>query len=285
MVKPAYDDISDRIAESPKWWDENGTPRYVEFGTAHVADPYCDEAALLEIACQGCGRRFMVAMTSNRHLPHRADSVVADINARELHYGDPPDVGCCAAGYTMNSVPLRVVQYWSRMSVGAKWTRLMTCEQEVVPGWAKDWLREDAARRAAEPDTSDIPEQGAEFFKAAKLTVPSGKLLPLAVAGQTMGLRREPVVATPVYGSIRLEGMITLGDGRAFHLDGTRIFGAIYKVFCREIHGLIYEGLYDEEAITVALLRRIKEVDDARAKAEAHLRQRRGWPVVGGEPL
>ncbi len=29
-----------------------------------------------------------------------------------LHYGDPPNIDCCGAGPTMNSIPIRVVEYW-----------------------------------------------------------------------------------------------------------------------------------------------------------------------------
>jgi hypothetical protein len=31
-----------------------------------------------------------------------------------IHYGDPPNTGCCAAGGTMNCWDLRVVEYWAR---------------------------------------------------------------------------------------------------------------------------------------------------------------------------
>ena len=34
------------------------------------------------------------------------------ILTHELHYGDPPNDGCCDAGPTMNSVPHRVIEYW-----------------------------------------------------------------------------------------------------------------------------------------------------------------------------
>ena len=29
-----------------------------------------------------------------------------------IAYGDPPNIGCCPAGPTMNSVPRRVLEYW-----------------------------------------------------------------------------------------------------------------------------------------------------------------------------
>ena len=34
-----YDsDITERIAETPKWWDENGAPRYMEFEPRRAAN-------------------------------------------------------------------------------------------------------------------------------------------------------------------------------------------------------------------------------------------------------
>jgi hypothetical protein len=60
----------------------------------------------------------------------------------EIHYGDPPNAcpADCAAGATMNSVPKRVVEFWSRDSVeGQKfreWTRHPELEIEVTPEWA-----------------------------------------------------------------------------------------------------------------------------------------------------
>lgn len=33
-----------------------------------------------------------------------------------IHYGDPPNVGCCPAGPTMNCWDLRVLEFWERGS-------------------------------------------------------------------------------------------------------------------------------------------------------------------------
>lgn len=30
-----------------------------------------------------------------------------------LHYGDPPNTGCCLSGASMNSEPRRILEYWS----------------------------------------------------------------------------------------------------------------------------------------------------------------------------
>ena len=32
MMHEPYDDIKSRVAEEPSWYDENGTPRYGDYG-------------------------------------------------------------------------------------------------------------------------------------------------------------------------------------------------------------------------------------------------------------
>ena len=105
-----YGDILSRIAEPPSWWEEGGVPRYGTFDPAESTGIYCLEVALVEIACQDCEARFLVTFENASD-----DRVIArDIRAETLHYGDPPNVGCCAAGPTKSSEPVRVVQYWAR---------------------------------------------------------------------------------------------------------------------------------------------------------------------------
>src|SRR5579864_2676618 len=58
-----YEDITERIAEPPKWWDEYGVPRYAEYGPYQVANIYAQETALVEIACSACWRHFEVAFS------------------------------------------------------------------------------------------------------------------------------------------------------------------------------------------------------------------------------
>jgi len=41
-------------------------------------------------------------------------SIANQIKEKTIHYGDPPNVRCCAAGPTMNSDPLLVLEYWER---------------------------------------------------------------------------------------------------------------------------------------------------------------------------
>jgi hypothetical protein len=46
-----------------------------------------------------------------------------------IHYGDPPNSGCCPAGATMNCIDLRVLQFWAR--AGSTWVRSPELEIEL----------------------------------------------------------------------------------------------------------------------------------------------------------
>ena len=141
-----HNDYADIIAgREPLWWDTNGVPRFAKFEPRLLPDIYCHEAVLAEIACQGCGRVFLVGFSWGPHdMVQQAranrevveEGLAADIKARALHYGDPPNVGCCPAGPTMNSVPLRVVEYWRRPNWG--WVRDSSLEVGIKPDWAED---------------------------------------------------------------------------------------------------------------------------------------------------
>jgi hypothetical protein len=144
----SYDDIRSRIQEEPKWWDEHAVPRYCDFSPDKCADIYCDEAALVEIACQNCGTHFLVAFTSDRAwwavkqmdrdefrelqtkeeqlawIDKLSKAPLRDaILLRQIHYGDPPNARCCPAGPTMNCDDLRVCEYWSRDNGLRGWKR------------------------------------------------------------------------------------------------------------------------------------------------------------------
>lgn len=134
-----YNDIRSRIAEPPRWFDENGVPRYDDFSPRDVANIYAREAVLVRIACQGCGARFDVAFSRDRigwkcgkmvELPPLADS----IRDGSLHYGDPPNIGCCPAGPTMNCDDLRVLEYWRRSKSGFDWDRDGALERPLADG-------------------------------------------------------------------------------------------------------------------------------------------------------
>jgi len=124
-----YKDIRDRIAESPKWWDEEAVPRYCDFSPKETANIYRNEVALVLIACQACERRFKVAFS--RGAFHSHPTLEAYIRNGSLHYGDPPNVECCPAGATMNCDDLKVLEYWRQSKqTGYEWVRVP--ELEVV---------------------------------------------------------------------------------------------------------------------------------------------------------
>lgn len=137
-----YDDIRERINEPPKWWDENAVPRYCDFSPKETANIYADEAALVLIGCQNCGREFMVCFSCSQSQimmakarGYNARTLADQIKDKTIHYGDPPNADCCAAGATMNCDDLRVFEYWHRPD-------------------HFDWVRDSFL----ETDVSDIPE-------------------------------------------------------------------------------------------------------------------------------
>jgi len=111
-MKQTYSDIISRIKDPPLWWDEKGVPRYDPFHPYDLNCIYISEAVLFLIRCQACGKQFEVAATS--HILHDTESLALDIVEHRLHYGDPPNIGCCAAGPTMSSEPIVVLQFWRK---------------------------------------------------------------------------------------------------------------------------------------------------------------------------
>lgn len=143
-----YRDILSRISEPPRWFDEHAVPRFVTFAPNEVADIYCNEAVLAEIACQGCGRLFQVAFSLSpisRMVAKNNKPLSEEICGRTLHYGDPPNVDCCAAGPTMNSEPKRVIEYWIREKF--EWIRKPEFEVDIEPAWAKSGSDDHATTR------------------------------------------------------------------------------------------------------------------------------------------
>lgn len=128
-MKTDYADIVQK-AGAPLWWDENGAPRYVEFHPERCG-VYVQAVALLRVACQSCGREFVVASAPKQSsvkvaFPQRkAQDPWEAIGS--FHYGDPPrgepEHEGCAAGPSMNTVPLAVVQFWVRKSESFRWKR------------------------------------------------------------------------------------------------------------------------------------------------------------------
>ena len=106
-----YEDILSRVSIPPLWFDEHAVPRYC-LPEPHVSSNiYADKVGFFEIACQGCDHRFLVEMTETcgSALLHGSRG-----EPRHWHYGDPPNINCCGAGPTMNSVPIRIVVFYER---------------------------------------------------------------------------------------------------------------------------------------------------------------------------
>lgn len=132
-MKGSYDDIVSRIADPILWYDEHGVPRYAPFTPDLKSDIYADEAALVEVVCQECRRAFFVCCSRAEDDNRRPVPVAERIRANDDRlYGDPPchttDIECqtgmesCRAGHTMNSIAVRVVEYWSRAAT-MQWGR------------------------------------------------------------------------------------------------------------------------------------------------------------------
>lgn len=134
----SYEDITDVMGE-PRWWDENGCPRYCGFGTQRLANIYAVESCLVLIECQSCGREFKTAFSRSRYDVALHGSLADLIRHRTLHYGDPPNTSCCPTGPTMNSIPIRVLEYWSGRDADGRLTdpvRVHELELPIVPDWA-----------------------------------------------------------------------------------------------------------------------------------------------------
>lgn len=131
-----YGDILEKISEEPQWWDECAVPRFCEFSPDKVADIYAREVALVLIECQSCGAPFKVAFSYGVRAYWKEEKSLEDcVREGRIHYGDPPHY-CCAAGPTMNSVPIRVLEFWKR-HCGVN-TRIPEREIELTPFWEKD---------------------------------------------------------------------------------------------------------------------------------------------------
>ena len=111
-MRACYLDILERVKMKPKWWDENGVPRYCVFSPGDQANLYATEVALVQIQCAGCAREFTVAVSSQ----------FAPLNPNRLSVGAPPNVGCCEHGPAMCAAPIFIAQFWRRVHL--KWQRI-----------------------------------------------------------------------------------------------------------------------------------------------------------------
>ena len=127
-----YEDIRSRIAEPPAWWDEYAVPRWGVFCPRDVADVYAREVVFLRIICQNCGHAFDVAMSqgyAQLAVNPKLQTLAEQVKNGWIHYGDPPNIYCCAAGPTMNSEPREVLEFW-RLDERHEWQRVPELEIE-----------------------------------------------------------------------------------------------------------------------------------------------------------
>lgn len=135
-----YADITGQLGQ-PLWWDEHAVPRYCVFEPQKLANIYAREAALLEIACQNCSEPFKVAMSRSGFdfrfgelIPQALDGEIVE---GSIHFCDPPNNGCCAAGPTMNCVDRRVLEFWVLdLEKTPHWRRRPELEVELDVSWS-----------------------------------------------------------------------------------------------------------------------------------------------------
>jgi hypothetical protein len=139
-VNRCYFDLLALTSASPLWFDEHAVPRFCEFSPDQIGNIYAAECCLLLIACQACERQFLAAVSIDEigliRLGHQKRPPPPWLTASDLEYGDPPNVECCPAGPTMNSVPLRVVEAWDRHE-GHEWKRRPEREGPIECEWMK----------------------------------------------------------------------------------------------------------------------------------------------------
>jgi hypothetical protein len=105
-----YEEIREKLGE-PLWHDDQGVPRYIEFHPS-LCGVYDTHVALLNIACQSCGKRFLVAASYNAFIGFRIQlSLPTSDEAGSFGFGDAPYHGGCA-GETMTTDTMEIVQFW-----------------------------------------------------------------------------------------------------------------------------------------------------------------------------
>lgn len=129
-MNQSFDDIYSRIKEDPTWWDENGVPRYDEFHPSYISNIYANEVMLILIHCQSCCHPFRVAVHKSAFDHVHSDRSLRD-SIPDVGYGDPPNMGCCAAGPSMQSESIRVLEYWESDS-NIEWVRRPEFEVDLI---------------------------------------------------------------------------------------------------------------------------------------------------------
>jgi len=97
-VKQLYPDIHGKRYETPLWFDENGTPRYMRFHPSLVPNPYQLVVFLATVICSKCNAKFTVQSGDN----YNHDNIIP--------YGTPPAHKC--PGDYKNCIPQGQPEVW-----------------------------------------------------------------------------------------------------------------------------------------------------------------------------
>lgn len=149
----SYEDLMSLTPARPSFFQKDGVPRWGTFQPGVSTDVYAVEAVVMEISCQSCDGRFHVLMERRSHGdPTTLAQRIAD---GSIHYGDPPNVDCCLGGPSMNSEPVRILEYWSRERMD--WTRDPSLEIHMrrMGDPMTDAMREEMHARMESADTSE----------------------------------------------------------------------------------------------------------------------------------
>ena len=160
-----YRDILSRIRQEPVWFDENAVPRFCEFSPSETANIYAQEVAFVLISCQGCGRDFRVAFTEMNlrnklwnKKNHKIKNISDLIEDGSIHYGDPPNIKCCPAGPTMNSIPVRVIEYWFKPIIRGEGLKNGLVEDMQAMRFRRDPRLEIKIKSGSDPDAAIFDE-------------------------------------------------------------------------------------------------------------------------------
>ena len=123
----AYRDILDRIPEPPLWWLD-GVPRYEPF-KPYSTSVYAGEALLVQAKCQVCSKPFTLGLYSWSNRPEFRKEL--EETGGLMGIGDPPSHDCTGPGNSMNSVPMRILEFWERVAPAREWERVTSLEGEL----------------------------------------------------------------------------------------------------------------------------------------------------------
>lgn len=133
-----FADITDRIAEPPKWWGK-GVPRYCDFDPHRAR--YGRTVLLVRVACQACGRQFDTAIGTDAKLGKKLIHPATLRSIQEV-LGDPPhhlgENGYSCGGNGMLADEIAVLEAWEEAANRFDWNRRPDLEGEIPPNWEGD---------------------------------------------------------------------------------------------------------------------------------------------------